>query len=154
MYQVGNCISFFCDRLPMLLTTFFIACSTAHPAIGAQDTRPDDFRVEYEWRAGSLPPPDHYEYTITITPSGQSKMVLTSDYPFLDPSAVVPEWAEPFHVEEPNLHDLYRVMVENELFTRSWRKGDTPLVPGGSYQTLVVIARGKHITVEDFLVSE
>ena len=134
----------------MLLTTFFIiGCSTYHPATGEQGARPDDFSVEYEWREGSLPPPYHYAYTITIKPSGQSEIVLTPDYP----SAAVPKWAETFQGEEPNLNDLYRVMVENGLFTRRWRERDAPPV-GGSNQTMVVTARGKRITVEDYLVSE
>jgi hypothetical protein len=65
----------------------------------------------------------------------------------------VPKWTEYFKVEERGLNDLYRMMVENGLFTRKWRQlAVTPV--GGSNQTLVVTAQGKRIKVEDYLVSE
>ena len=142
-------MSFFCDWLPMLLPTFFIGCAMFRPATGAQGSCPEDFWVELHWRAGSLPPPLHYESTITITSSGQSKMVLTPDYR----RAGVPEWTEQFHVEEPNVRNLYRVMVENGLFTHRWRKMATGPT-GGGYRRLVVIASGKRFMVEDYVVSE
>jgi hypothetical protein len=65
----------------------------------------------------------------------------------------VPKWTEFFKVEEQGLNDLYRVMVENGLFTRKWRQLDAAPV-GGSNQTLVVTGQGKRIKVEDYLVSE
>lgn len=100
----------FCELLP----SFFIGCAMSHHATDSQATLPDDFMVYYHWRAGTKLPLDHYEYTITIAPSSQSEIVLIPDYP----RVAVPKWAEQFHVEEPNLHALYRVMVENGLFTR------------------------------------
>ncbi|MGH9425940.1 MAG: hypothetical protein ACRD2L_06525 [Terriglobia bacterium] len=137
------------DLLPMLFVLFFIGCATAHPGTDEQDMMPDDFSVAYEWRAGSLPPPSHYEYTITIKPTGQSEIVLTPDYPGFAP----PKWTETFKVEAQSLHDLYRVMVENALFTKKWRRLDGVVV-GGSKQTMVVTVRGKRITVKDHLVDE
>ena len=137
------------NLLLTLLAVSCIGCATVHPSTNGQNARPDDFGVEYEWREGSLPPPYHYEYTVIIKPSSQSEIVLTPDYP----SITVPKWTEFFKVEEQGLNDLYRVMVENGLFTRKWRQLDAAPV-GGSNQTLVVTAQGKRIKVEDYLVPE
>jgi hypothetical protein len=132
-----------------LLVVFCIGCATLHLSTNEQNATPDDFRVEYEWREGSLPPPYHYEYTVIINRSSRSEIALTPDYP----STGVPKWTEFFEIEEQGLNDLYRVMVENGLFTRKWRQLDAAPV-GGSNQTLLVTAQGKHIKVEDYLVSE
>jgi hypothetical protein len=137
------------NLLLTLLTVSCIGCATFHPFTNEQNARPDDFGVEYEWREGSLPPPYHYEYTVIVKPSSRIEIVLTPGYP----STSVPKWTEFFKVEEQGLNDLYRVMVENGLFTRQWRQLDAAPV-GGSNQTLVVTAQGKRIKVEDYLVSE
>ena len=132
-----------------LLAVFCIGCATGNSSAGAQNERPDDFAVEYEWRAGSMPPPYHYRYAVFINPSGQGEIVLTPDYP----SATVPKWTELFKVEEEGLNDLYRMMVENGLYSGKWRQMDMAPV-GGSNQTLVVTSQGKQIRVADYLVSE
>ncbi|MDD5168122.1 MAG: hypothetical protein PHN75_04830 [Syntrophales bacterium] len=137
------------NLLLMLFVVSCIGCATFHPSTNERNERPDDFGVEYEWREGSLPPPYHYEFTVIIKPSSQSEIVLTPDYP----ATTVPRWTEFFKVEEQGLNDLYRVMVENGLFTRKWRQMDAAPV-GGSNQTLAVTAQGKRIKVEDYLVSD
>jgi hypothetical protein len=139
----------FVSSLLLTLLASCIGCAAFHPSINGRNTRPGDFCVEYDWREGSLPPPFHYEYTVILKPSGQSKIVLIPDYPAAD----VPKWAENFKVGEQDLNALYRVMVENGLFTRKWRQMDAGRV-GGSNQTLVVTAQGKRIRIEDYLVSE
>jgi hypothetical protein len=136
------------NLLLILFTVCCIGCAALNPAANEPATRPDDFRIEYEWRAGSLPPPWHYEYTIIID-STRSEIVLIPDYP----SAAAPKWAEYFKVEKQGLDDLHRVMAENGLFTQKWRRLD-PAPVGGSNQKLVVTARGKRFKVEDYLISE
>lgn len=136
----------------LLMTLFAISClgcAMFHSSSSEQNVKPNDFGVEYKWREGSMPPPYHYEYTVIIKASGRSEIVLTPDYS----STTVPQWTEYFKVEEQDLNDLYRVIVENGLFTRKWRQLDAAPV-GGSNQTLVVTAMGKQIRVEDYLVSE
>src|SRR4030042_2071201 len=128
------------NLLLTLLAVFCIGCATFHPSTNDQNARPDDFCVEYEWREGSLPPPYHYEYTVIINPSSRSEIALTPDYP----STTVAKWTEFFKVEEQGLNDLYRVMVENGIFTRKLRQLDAAPV-GGSNQTLVVTAQGKRV---------
>lgn len=137
------------DLLLAMLAVSCIGYATFYPSTNAQNARPGDFGVQYEWREGSLPPPYHYEYTVIIKPSGLSEIVLNPDYP----STTVPKWTESFKVDEQGLNDLYRVLVENGLFTRKWRQQDAPLV-GGSNQALVVTAQGKQIKIKDRFVSE
>jgi|CXWL01.1.fsa_nt_gi hypothetical protein len=136
------------------LALSLMGCPTSSPSTQEMKTRPADFSIHYKSTNGSLPPPYHYEYTIRIEPAGAGQVELIPGYPFLDPSVVLPTWVEHFHVVEQNLDDVYRVMVENELFTRSWRKSDTRQEPGGGLESLVVLAGGKQITVKDFLASE
>ena len=137
------------NLLLTLLAVSCIGCTIFHSSTNEQNARPDDFGVEYAWREGSLPPPYHYEYTVIIKPSGQSEIVLTPDYP----STTVLKWTEFFKVEEQGLNNLYRVMVENGLFTRKWQQLDAAPV-GGSHQALVATAQGKRIKVEDYLIPE
>ena len=47
------------------LTLLLAACSLPGGAAGSA-TRPADFAVRYEWYAGSMPPPYHYEYLSLI----------------------------------------------------------------------------------------
>ena len=135
--------------LSVLLTAFLICCSAPHPGTGLQGKRPADFGVEYQWREASVSPPYHYEYSVTIKPTGQSQIAFIPDYP----SAAPPRWVESFVIEEERLDDLYGVMMEKGLFTRKWRQMD-PLPVGGRFQWLGVKAGGKRLVVEDYLVSE
>jgi hypothetical protein len=137
------------DSLPALFLAAIFGCSTSDSGPSAPGARPGDFKVDYEWREGSLPPPYHYEYALSITPEGKGEIVLTPDYP----RAGVPKWTEEFQVKAERLDDLYKVLAEHGLFTQTWRKLDAPPV-GGSSQTLIVTAGGKQFTVEDYLVAD
>ncbi|HUT36408.1 MAG TPA: hypothetical protein VNE39_23175 [Planctomycetota bacterium] len=55
-----------------------------------REGRPADFGFRYDWREGSLPPPYHYEYTISVSPEGEGTIVFRPDYPEHD----VPAWEE------------------------------------------------------------
>ena len=63
-----------------LLLLIAAGCTTVTPTPNSLDTRPADFNVIYEWQEGSLPPPYHYEYTITIKADGQGQIVMIPDY--------------------------------------------------------------------------
>ena len=65
-------------------------------------SRPEDFTLQYDWCAGSMPPPYHYEYTIRIGPDLQGEIVFHPDYPGLG----APEWIESFDVAEESLDVL------------------------------------------------
>lgn len=42
---------------------------------------PEDFRLVYEWRAGTYPPPYHYEYVIQVGPGDSGEITFWPDYP-------------------------------------------------------------------------
>lgn len=111
-------------------------------------SRPDDFRVEYHWSAGSLPPPHHYAYTVTIEPSGRAELVMRQGY-----GDDAPHWTETFTIALEELDALHGKMVENGLFTHVWRQMEHPPA-GGSTQWLVVTADGKRVEVPPFPVQE
>jgi hypothetical protein len=137
------------DSLAALFIVALVGCSDSPSGTSAPAARPGDFRVDYEWREGSLPPPYHYQYTMTVTPAGQGQIELTPDYP----GAVVPKWTEDFQVAEERLDQLYKTLTKRGLFTQSWRASNDPPV-GGSSQTLTVTAGGKRYVVEDYLVED
>lgn len=97
--------------------------------------RPADFSVAYNWQEGSLPPPYHYEYSITITGNGQGDVVMTPSYP----AEHVPRWQESFQVTAADLDRLYQRFVDQGLFTHSW-KTETNLRVGGSSEWIKVVA--------------
>ena len=127
----------------ILLFAALVGCLTP----SATNSRPDDFSITYQWQEGSLPPPFHYEYRITLQPTGQGEVVMIPDYP----SEQVPTWTETFTVQPVALDNLYQVMVDNGLFTHNWRAQENPPV-GGSSQSMVVTAHGEQITIPAYVM--
>jgi hypothetical protein len=119
-----------------------------NPTPNPLDQRPQDFKVIYEWQEGSLPPPYHYEYTITIKPSGEGEIVMLPDYD----SDATPYWVEPFAVTPTALDQLYRLLVDKGLFTQVWQAQSDPPV-GGSYDSLQVTAHGQQIEIPSFVIA-
>jgi hypothetical protein len=145
--------------LPILIT-LLAGCSMTLPTSGADgareptgrakgdQTRPDDFHITYEWQEGSLPPPHHYEYTITISPTGQGQIVMIPDYSMNEP----PTWTETFTASVEEMDALYSTLVANGLLTRRWRAQDSPPV-GGSSQSVTVLVRDRQIVIPSFVLS-
>jgi hypothetical protein len=100
--------------------------------------RPEDFSVSYEWRAGSMPPPYHYEYSIQIGPGEQGKVVYRPDYD----SDKVPTWTEPVTVTKQHLADLYGIVMDRKLLREKWGNVQDPPV-GGSVQWAEIVSGGK-----------
>lgn len=132
-------------RVFFFLLIFFVlaACAQQDSALA---TRSEDFNVVYEWQEGSLPPPYHYEYTITVTPDGEGTIVMTPDYP----AEGVPVWTETFALEPAHMDALYQLLVSNGLFHNSWQQESEPPV-GGSSQSIVITAHGREITIPTFV---
>jgi hypothetical protein len=104
--------------------------------------RPDDFSIHHSWREGSLPPPYHYEYSIYLGPKAEGKIVFYPNYPTDDP----PAWQERFNVDNKAFDELYTLMKEKQLFTRSWNEIEDPPV-GSSLEWMEVTAGGTRIIV-------
>lgn len=115
----------------------------------APSQRPPDFRVVYDWTEGSLPPPYHYEYTVTVEPDGRGQIVFVPDYG----GEGVPKWTETFTVPAGRLDDVYRLMMANGLLKTRWRQLEMPPV-GGSSESVRVTVSGRQVTVADYLVKD
>lgn len=135
----------------LALTILLVACSnpTPVPIDFSTQPRPGDFRVTYHWEEGSLPPPYHYEYTISIGPDQQGSIELIPDYSFNDP----PVWRETFSIALAELDALYALLVEMGVFTREWLPA-TDYPTGGSIRRLTADAHGQRFSVPSFVADE
>lgn len=115
----------------------------------AEGPPPEDFALTYDWREGSLPPPYHYEYTITLAADGSGVMTMVPDYP----GAGVPVWEEPFTVTADEVARLHDLMVAEGLLRERWRGVDDHPI-GGSFASLSVTHGGKTIEVPPFAEQE
>lgn len=111
---------------------------------GQAGPAPDDLLVTYEWREGSLPPPYHYSYSITLAADGAGEVTMIPDYG--GGGDGVPVWTEPFTVARADLDRLYAVLVEQGLFRERWRTRDEVPV-GGSSEDLTVVAGGRTVEI-------
>lgn len=111
-------------------------------------SRPNDFSVTYNWYEGSLPPPYHYEYMVTIEPDGSGLVAYTPDYPGAD----VPTWTEPFTLDSSQLDALYTQLRDLDVFATAWTETDDVPV-GGSHSTLTILADGRTIHIPAFPAS-
>jgi hypothetical protein len=131
----------------LILLILATGCTAMNPTPDPLDSRPADFKVVYDWQEGSLPPPYHYEYTITLAPDGQGQIVMVPDYTFSNP----PTWTETFTVTSAQLDQFYRLLIDKGLFTQRWQAQADPPV-GGSYDSLSITAHGKQITIPTFVI--
>lgn len=107
--------------------------------------RPADFTVTYEWRAGSMPPPYHYEYTVIVGPGTEGKVVYSPNYP----SDNVPIWTETFPVTGEQLDNLYDLVLAKKIFTTNWQQMQNFPV-GGSVEWADISAGGKQVSIPSF----
>jgi hypothetical protein len=132
----------------LILLILATGCTAMNPTPDPLDSRPADFKVVYDWQEGSLPPPYHYEYTITLAPDGQGQIVMVPDYAFSNP----PTWTETFTVTPAQLDQFYRLLIDKGLFTQRWQAQADPPV-GGSYDSLKITAHGQQIAIPSFVIS-
>ena len=107
--------------------------------------RPADLTITYDWRAGSMPPPYHYEYTITIGPGATGKVQYIPDYP----GEKVPTWTETFTPTDEQLDKLYTLMMEKGVFGNTLRAKTNPPV-GGSIEWVSISGGGKQVSIPKF----
>ncbi len=122
----------------LLLTLF--GCGESMP-----QEYPTDFTLRYDWREGTVAPPYHYEYTITLDATGQGQIVYRPDY------AATPEWTEPFTVGSDLVQNIYSLMLQQAVFSASWEQENPPPV-GGSNAWLETTASGKTYRVPAELI--
>jgi hypothetical protein len=120
------------------------APTAAHPL---PDTRPADFSVRYHWAEGSLPPPYHYEYTVSAGPGNTLAIAMIPDYPSDD----VPTWTETAPLDDATLDALFALAVEQGAFTTAWQQTDDIPV-GGSSWSLTLTAGGRQVEIPPYLI--
>ena len=96
-----------------------------------------------------MPPPHHYEYTITIGPDLCGEIAFLPDYP----SDETPVWKESFDISDGALTGLYSLIAERGVFSTDWREMDDPPV-GGELEWMKVTARGTDVLVPSTLIEE
>lgn len=104
-------------------------------------SRPADFNVRYEWRAGALAAPHGYKYTINLGPQMRGRMILRV-YGVKN----APSWTESFPLQASDLDKLYATMVENRVFTRDWHQL-TNFPTGQSTHLLAATADGVRYSI-------
>jgi hypothetical protein len=133
--------------MTLMLFLFAAGCAAMNPTPNPLDTRPSDFNLVYEWHEGSLPPPYHYEYTITLGPDGQGQIEMLPDYA----SDRTPHWTETFSVTPAAFDQFYRLLSDKGLFTQRWQAmSDTPV--GGGSESLLVTAHGRQISIPPYVI--
>lgn len=132
----------------LLVITWMLTALLPLAACGADAASgppPGDFGLRYDWREGSLPPPYHYEYTITLAADGSGLMTMVPDYP----GPAVPVWEQPFSIPLEEVDRLHDLMIAQGLLQERWRERDDPPV-GGSYAHLSVTRAGSTIEIPAF----
>lgn len=106
---------------------------------------PEDFVLVYHWAEGSLPPPFHYEYTVTIGPTGEGTVEMVPDYP----GEGVPVWVEGFTLDEEALGGLFWEVRRKRVFTTDWEADENPPV-GGPSASFVITGDGEEVRIPAF----
>lgn len=125
-----------------------IACASLGGGAKPPTSRPGDFSVTYNWYEGSVPPPYHYEYMITIEANGAGLVTYSPDYPGTD----VPTWTEPFTLDTPQMDALYTQLRDLNVFNMAWSEADQVPV-GGSHSNLTLFADGRTVDIPAFPAS-
>jgi hypothetical protein len=97
--------------------------------------------LAYQWTAGSLPPPGHYEYRIEIE-QFSGKISFIPDYPQND----TPKWIENFVCTADRLTCLYEKIDSSEFFAKPWGSRDPHRI-GGATQTLDLTINDKTVHI-------
>jgi hypothetical protein len=132
-------------RRTLLHSSLFVATLlllVACAADAAEGPPPSDFSLRYDWREGSLPPPYHYERTITLSADGSGLITMVPDYPGPD----VPVWEERFTISAEAVDRLHDLMIAQGLLHERWAADSEPRV-GGAYAYLTVTRAGATIEI-------
>lgn len=103
---------------------------------------PADFSFEYAWRAGSMPPPHHYAFSISGSASGRGRIVFVPGYAFENP----PSWQEEFAIDAAAWSTFKHLLQAKKTFARRWREIDSQAV-GGSRRSFVFRRDGKETRI-------
>ena len=135
--------------LLLLLAVAIIGCTFGLGFAQSHGDRPEDFSINYQRTAGSVPPPYYHQITITVSPSGEGEIQFIPDYP----AESVPQWTESFNVDVQRLDDIYGQMVAEEAFTRSWQTPSRPNL-GSPNERIQITANGQQTEIPSQIVRD
>ncbi len=98
--------------------------------------------LRYEWHAGSMPPPYHYEYMVTLEPDGAGAVDFVPDYP----QHGVQPWRREFQAAPGAVAALLAQMEKKRVFERRWRRARRHTV-GGSLAWLEATSGGRTVSI-------
>jgi hypothetical protein len=98
-------------------------------------TAPDDFAITVHHADGSLPPPHHAVWRLSVDDAGQGVLAYTPDYP----GPGVPTFTAEFDVEAGAIEDLYAALRRADLL-RDLTAATPPA--GSTVETATVTAAG------------
>ncbi|MBA3471563.1 MAG: hypothetical protein H0T53_18160 [Herpetosiphonaceae bacterium] len=130
---------------PLYLLVILSVATLTLSGCGADEVAvepPSDLALVYTWREGSLPPPYHYEYTISLQPDGAGELVFEPGYS----GGATPVWTEPFTVSVDQRASLYTLLRDKGVLSREWPPSPE-LSVGGSTEWLQVTAGGKQVQI-------
>jgi len=130
-------------KIPSLLFLCSLLLFSGTLQAGKPVTLPVDFELIYEWHAGTMPPPHHFEYTIRVISDGRGAI---NYFPSYDNTSV---WTESLAVSKDTLEKVYRLMAKTGVTTKAWPEAKRHPI-GGSTQWLNVVANRKTVMIPAF----
>jgi len=118
------------------------ACSRSDADTLKPTLAPSSIAITYHWVEGSVPPPDHYRFTIDIDADGAGSIMLMPNYPRPD----VPRWTETFTLDPAALAKLHAAVIDAGTFGRKWPMLHDPPV-GGATQSMQIVGDGKTVMI-------
>lgn len=120
--------------------TLFTICTMLY-------TWPNDFTVKYNYVSGTIPPPYHYEYNVSIDAKGNGIISYKPDYVFDT------LWTETFKLPRKSIGNFWSLLKKNDFFEKKWTDAEKHPV-GGSIEYLEITAKNKIYKIPAFPIEK
>lgn len=130
--------------LPTLVLIFSSGCAMSFSSPAPRKV-PDDFKLNYSFDIGALPPEYHYAYEIEILKNGDGQVKFHLGYG----EAGNPAFDESFTLTPEQVAALYQTLWQAGVFTNNWKPNEMPPV-GGSSTSLTVFNHGQTFIIPAF----
>lgn len=108
-----------------------------------------DFKIEYHWAEGSVPPPYHYEYSLILHGDGTGFVSYWPDYDMPG----VPFWQRKNSIPPKKYEPLKTLIEQDGLISHIWRQFEVVPV-GGSQEWCKGIVSGRILLIPTELIQE
>lgn len=112
---------------------------------GAPSERPQAFSLMFSHYDGSVPPPYHAEWMVTVAPDRRARVIYIPDYE----GTGVPSYRSSFRADPHELDALYRRLREKGLLSGDLEEAAAS--PGGSYDTATIDVDGERYAIPAFV---